>query len=89
MAEEYRVFYQRMGDLKKKYSGLSDETLRQVFVEGFRSGRKCGFDAGYTKAISDEESFNFDESQEDYTFDDDLDNSTYEKFDSSDEVLNF
>ena len=87
MAEEYRVFYQHMGDLKKKYSGLSDETLKQIFVEGFRSGRQLGFDAGYTKAIGDSESFKYDESTEDFSFDDQMDILSYDSFDATDEML--
>ena len=89
MAEEYRVFYQCKSDLKKKYSGLSDEILEQIFVEGFRSGKKYGFDAGYITAISDDESFNFDDSQDDCSLDDDLGDDTYVRFDDLDEVLNF
>jgi hypothetical protein len=87
MAEEYRVFYQHMGDLKKKYSELSVETLEQIFVEGFRSGRQLGFDAGYVKAIGDSESFLYDESTEDFSFDDQLDIMSYGSFDAVDEIL--
>ena len=90
MAEEYRMYYQHIDGWKKKYgNGTKDELLKHIFLEGFGAGKKVGFDAGYTKAISDEESFNFDESQDDYSFDDEMDNATYEKFDDSEEVLNF
>jgi hypothetical protein len=91
MAEEYRVFYQRMGDLKEKYKGVNEDTLKNLFVEGFRSGRKLGFDAGYSKAIGDTESFSYDEvtseSTDDLGLEEPVDTANLDTFDATSEML--
>lgn len=89
MAEEYRVYCQQIGNLRKKYSGLdTDEYAKHIFIDAFKMGRKLGFDAGYTKAIDDIESFEYDD---DDSVVDDLIDDTYQidNFDSIEEILDY
>lgn len=95
MAEEYRAYYQCIDALKKQYKGSNkDDFIRNVFVDAFKMGRKMGFDAGYSKAINDVESFDLDESLEDkednlnFKKSDFVDFDANNKYDPIDEMLN-
>lgn len=90
MEMDYRTYSKRVDVLKKKYGSSKDELIKQVFLEGLKIGKKCGFDAGFAAGIGEieKEEFEYDDLSEDYSFDDQMDNLSFDTFDTVDEILN-